>query len=175
MPSKEIRELRGLTRLRTYLVNERTRFKNKVHAALVREGIRGQKGIFAKKRRQQLREFGANEVNRCLAVIEVLDEQIKELSVEIRRIAGESQKAKWLMSIPGVGYFSAVAILAEIGDISRFESDEKLCSYAGLVPSTKQSGGKSTHGRITRQGSPILRWVLTECVWTISNMPKTRA
>jgi transposase len=79
-------------------------------------------------------------------VIEVLDEHIRELSAEIRRVAGESQEAKWLMSIPGVGYFSAVAILAEIGDVSRFSDAEKLCSYAGIVPSTKQSGGKSFHG-----------------------------
>lgn len=165
VPPEEIRKLRELTRLRAYMVQERTRFKNKVHAALIREGIRGQKNIFAKKRRQTLREFEIDEVNRCLLVIEVLDEQIKELSAEVERIAGETQEAKWLMSIPGVGYYSAVTILAEIGDISRFESDEKLCSYAGLVPSTHQSGGRSAHGRITKQGSPVLRWILEQCVW----------
>ena len=132
---------------------------------MIREGIRGQKNIFAKKRRQSLREFGIDEMNRCIVVIEVLDEQIKELSAEIKRIAGESQEAKWLMSIPGVGYHSAVTILAEIGDISRFESNDKLCSYAGLVPSIHQSGGKSVHGRITKQGSPVLRWILEQCVW----------
>lgn len=166
VPPKEIRELRKLTRLRAYLVQTRTRFKNKVHAGLVKEGIRGGKGIFAKKRRQPLMELEIGEVNRCLSVIEVLDEQINELSTEIRHRAGESQDAKWLMSIPGVGYFSAVAILAEIGDISRFSDAEKLCSYAGLVPSTHQSGGMSAHGGITKQGSPVLRWVLEECVWT---------
>jgi transposase len=165
VPPKEIRKLRELTRLRTYLVRERTRFKNKIHAALVKEGIRGQKGIFAKRRRQSLRELKIDEVNRCLTVVEVLDEQINELSAEIKHVAGESQETKWLMSIPGIGYFSAVTILAEIGDISRFSDAEKLCGYAGLVPSTKQSGGKSVHGRVTKQGSPVLRWVLEECVW----------
>ena len=164
VPSEEIQSLRDLTRLRAYLVHERTRFKNKVHAALMREGMRAGKTVFAKKRRQSLKELNINEVNRCLAVIDVLDEQINELSTEIKRVAGETQ-AKWLMSIPGVGYFSAVSILAEIGDISRFESDEKLCSYAGLVPSTKESGYMSIHGRITKQGSPFLRWILEECVW----------
>lgn len=165
VPPEEIRKLRELTRLRTYLVRERTRFKNKVHAAMIKKGIRGQKGIFAKRRRQLLQELEIDEVNRCLVVIEVLDEQIKELSAEIKHIAGENQEAKWLMSVPGVGYFSAVTILAEIGDVSRFSDAEKLCSYAGLVPSTKQSGGKSAHGRVTKQGSPALRWVLEECVW----------
>lgn len=66
----------------------------------------------------------------------------------------------------GLGYFSAVTILAEIGDISRFKSPDELCSYAGLVPSTHQSGGKSVRGRITKEGSSVLRWVLEECVWS---------
>ncbi len=165
VPPKEIRELRKLTRLRTYLVRTRTRFKNKVHAGLIKVGIKGRKGIFAKKRRQLLLELDAEEVSRCLTVIEVLDEQIKELSAEVRRRAGESREAGWLMSIPGVGYFSAIALLAEMGDISRFSDAEKLCNYAGLVPSTNQSGGKSAHGRITKQGSPTMRWLLEECVW----------
>ena len=165
VPPRDIRKLRELTRLREYLVNIQTRFKNKVHAALMKEGIRGRKGIFAKKRRGLLRDLEIDEVNRCLSILDVLDRHIRELSAMIREIAGESQEAKWIMSIPGVGYYSAVAILAEIGDISRFSDPEKLCAYAGLVPSTKQSGGKCAHGEITHQGSPVLRWVLVECVW----------
>lgn len=165
VPPREIRELRELTRLRTYLVWERTRFKNKVHAAMVREGIRGEKNIFAKKRRLVLQEFEIDEVNRCLDIIDTLDKHINELSAEIRRRAGESEEAKLLMTIPGVGYHSAVAVLAEIGDVSRFPSPDKLASYAGLVPSTKQSGGKMVHGKLTKQGSPTLRRVLVECVW----------
>lgn len=165
VPPEEVRELRELVRLREYLVYERTKFKNKVHAALVREGVRGRKGIFARKRREFLKELEIDEVNRCLSVIDVLDKQINELSAMIRSIAGESQEAKWLMSIPGVGYFSAIAVLAEIGDVSRFTDGEKLCAYAGLVPSSHESGEFSARGRITHQGSPILRWVLVQCVW----------
>jgi transposase len=165
VPPEDIRRLRELTRLREYLVNIQTRFKNKTHSALMKEGIRGQRGIFAKKRRGLLQSFEIDEVNRCLSILDVLGKHIKELSAMIRSIAGESQEAKWLMSIPGVGYYSAVAVLAELGDISRFSYPEKLCAYAGLVPSTHESGGKSAHGKITHQGSPVLRWVLVECVW----------
>jgi transposase len=165
VPPEDIRRLRELTRLMEYLVNIQTRFKNKVHSALMKEGIRGRRGIFAKKRRGLLQELEIDEVNRCLSILDGLDKHIRELSAMIRAIAGESQEAKWLMSIPGVGYYSAVAILAEIGDISRFSDPEKLCAYAGLVPSTKESGGKSAHGKITHQGSPVLRWVLVECAW----------
>jgi len=53
----------------------------------------------------------------------------------VKQRAGESEEAKLLMTIPGVGYFTALAILAEIGDVIRFPNEERLCSYAGLVPS----------------------------------------
>ena len=166
VPPRDIQELRRLVRLRVYLVRERTRFKNKVHAALFREGFEGKGDVFAKKRRGPIEELDIEEVSRCLSIIDLLEMHIRDLSAEIKRIAGESREAKWLMSVPGIGYFSAIVILAEIGDVSRFENDEKLCSYAGLVPSTHQSGNLLLHGKITRQGSSILRWVLEECVWT---------
>jgi len=76
-----------------------------------------------------------------------------------------NEDAKLLMTIPGVGYFSAMAILAEIGDIRRFSNEKRLCSYSGLVPSVDQSGNTRRLGHMTREGSGLLRWVLVECVW----------
>jgi len=70
------------------------------------------------------------------------------------------------MSISGIGPFFSVLILYEIDDISRFRDERKLCSYAGLVPSTYASGGKVFHGRITKMGSKWLRWALIEAAQT---------
>lgn len=67
-----------------------------------------------------------------------------------------------LKTIPGIGNVTAFLIKSEIDDILRFSSKEKLCSYAGLVPSTHQSGNKNYQGRITKQGNKFLRWALTE-------------
>ena len=67
-----------------------------------------------------------------------------------------------LMTIPGVGYYSALLIKSEIGDVKRFPSAKQLCSYAGLVPSTHASGNVCYHGHITKQGSKWLRWILIE-------------
>jgi len=53
-------------------------------------------------------------------------------------------------------------IISEIGDIGRFPSARKLCSYAGLVPRVHSSGGKTRYGSITKQGSKWLRWILVE-------------
>lgn len=165
VPPKELRELRELVRLRTYLVRERARFKNKIRAELAKRGIRVLKNPFTKRRAPALTELGIEAVNHCLGMIGTLDERIKQVSKELEARAKESKEAKLLMTIPGVGYFSALAILAEIGDISRFSDPEKLCSYAGLVPSVHQSGATKRYGRITKQGSGMLRWVLVECVW----------
>jgi len=68
------------------------------------------------------------------------------------------------MTVPGIGYYSALLVKSEIGDINRFPFGEKLCSYAGLVPSTYQSGGMVRHGGITKEGSRWLRWIMIQCV-----------
>ena len=72
--------------------------------------------------------------------------------------------AKLLMTILGVGYYSALSIVSEIGDINRFPDSYHLCSHAGLVPSIHSSGEITYHGAITKTGSRYLRWVLLECV-----------
>jgi transposase len=63
-----------------------------------------------------------------------------------------------------VGYYTALLLVAEIGDVNRFPDAEKLCSYAGLVPSVRRSGGSTVYGRITKEGSRWMRWGLTEAV-----------
>ncbi|MFH1447418.1 MAG: transposase [Candidatus Micrarchaeota archaeon] len=55
-------------------------------------------------------------------------------------------------------------LVSEIGDVRRFPDSEKLCSYAGLVPTVRRSGGSTHHGCITREGSKWFRWALTQAV-----------
>jgi transposase len=164
VPSKEIRELRDLVLLRTYLVRERTRFKNKIRAELAKRRIRA-RYPFTKRGRNQLRELGIGAIDNCLAIMESLDERIKDLERELEHQACASEDVKLLATIPGVGHFTALLILSEIGDVRRFRSAEKLCSYAGLAPSVYQSGATRRSGRLTKQGSPLLRWSLLECTW----------
>lgn len=75
-----------------------------------------------------------------------------------------SEEARLLMTIPGISFYSALLIASEIGDVSRFTDSNGLVAYAGLAPSTHSSGGTTYHGRITKVGSPYLRWVLNQCV-----------
>lgn len=66
------------------------------------------------------------------------------------------------MTVPGVGYYIALLVKAEVGDVRRFGSGDHLASYAGLVPSTHSSGGVERHCGITHEGSRWLRWALVE-------------
>lgn len=59
-------------------------------------------------------------------------------------------EAKLLTTIPGISHYSALLIVSKIGDIKRFPSPKELCSYAGLVPGTYQSGSTVRHGRMTK-------------------------
>lgn len=78
--------------------------------------------------------------------------------------------------LPGVGSYSALLILSEIGDVTRFPDSRPLCSYAGLVPSGHTSGGKTRLGRLTKQGSKWLRWSLVELsIQAINGAPQFRS
>jgi transposase len=99
--------------------------------------------------------------------------EIHEASKLICSEALSDENAGLLMTIPGISFYSALLIISEIGDISRFPDSSHLVSYAGLVSSTHSSGGTTYHGRITKTGSSYLRWVLNQCTWVhIRNQPE---
>src|SRR5215813_8126228 len=98
------------------------------------------------------------------ALIDSLDSEIKKVSKEIQSRAEKEDMTKLLVTIPGIGYYSALLIVSEIGDINRFPDSYHLCSYAGLIPSTHSSGGITYHGSITKTGSKYLRWIMLECL-----------
>jgi transposase len=70
-----------------------------------------------------------------------------------------------LQTVPGVGFITAVTLLCECGDIPRFDAIDELSSYAGLCPRVTQSGESAHHGHISKQGPPVLRWVLQQAAW----------
>lgn len=79
-------------------------------------------------------------------------------------------------TIPGIGEFFARLIEAEIDDISRFRNPKKLAAYAGLIPSTYSSGGKTHYGKIIKQGNKWLRWAFVEAVApAVASDPELRA
>ena len=68
-----------------------------------------------------------------------------------------------LMSVPGVSYYSALMIYAELGEISRFSEDKEVVSYVGLNPVIRESGDSRFEGGISKKGSGRVRWILVQC------------
>jgi len=164
VPPRDVRELRDLVRRRAFLVGMRTRLKNRIHAELAKRGIGLGVPLFTREGLELLRSLRLEAVDQLLPVMEALDMQISRISGSLRRMSGEDPRAQLLTTIPGVGYYVAMLLISEIGDISRFPSSEKLCSYAGLVPSVRRSGDTTRHGGITREGSRWMRWALIQAV-----------
>ena len=104
-----------------------------------------------------------------LELIAALEKRVDELEAEIRRrVIHKKEDIRILMSVPGIGFISAVTILAEIGDFRDFEKPEKLAAWCGLVPSVYQSADKLITGKITKHGSRHLRWILVEVAQTVA-------
>jgi transposase len=165
VPDRRIMDLRELVRHRTALVRMRTKLKNKIHSIVLMKGIQisSKHCSFTHLYNEELKELNDYRINGYLHLIESLDSEIKDVSKKILMLAKEDEIASLLMTIPGIGYYSALLIVSEIGDINRFPDSYHLCSYAGLVPSTYSSGGITYHGSITKRGSKYLRWIMLEC------------
>jgi transposase len=177
VPPPEVRAWRQLVRARATLVRLRTRAKNRIHACLAAENCRvpatdlfgwgGRAWLSAVALPPEVRR----EIQVQLALITALEEQLRGYDGEVKRLAAHEPAARLLQTIPGVGPFGALLLLAEIGSISRFASSRELAAYAGLVPSTRSSGGKTAHGSVARAGSGWLKWILIEAVQTHKQVP----
>src|SRR5204862_8134856 len=78
-----------------------------------------------------------------------------------------AERAPVLCQFRGVGCYTALLIIAEVGDVNRFPTARHLCACAGLAPTVRSSDGKARLGHISHQGSPALRWALTEAAQKI--------
>jgi transposase len=125
--------------------------------------------LFGAKGRKQLAALEVSaidriQIDRSLAFIDDIAHRIKECERTIKTLSKGNANVQRLQTLPGIGEFFARLIDAEIDDIARFRSASKLATYAGLVPSTYSSGGKTFHGRIIKQGNKWLRWAFVEPV-----------
>ena len=146
----------------------RSALKNRVHALLSRQGIRpGHTDLFGKAGLEflaelELREPPRRRLDSLLALISDFDREIAATTREIDQRAKRDDRVGVLCQIRGVGPYTAMLVIAEIGDITRFRKARKLCARAGLTPTVRSSDGEARLGHITRQGSRPLRWALVE-------------
>ena len=109
------------------------------------------------------------ELRHTIKLINELTDEITEIEAEIRKLVDASGTT--LMTIPGISYTTAAVILAEVGDFSNFESPDKVLAFAGMSPSTYQSGQLTNcHAHMEKRGSKYLRFALYNatkyvCIW----------
>lgn len=112
------------------------------------------------------------ELRQVIQTILFLQSQIDEIDKELKKSLDELNSP--IMSIPGISYVTAAFILAEIGDINNFDSPSKLQAFAGLDPSTYQSGKfTATHSTMVKRGSKYLRWALLTATRLVCMRDKT--
>ncbi len=169
----ENREKQRVIRHRAFMVAMRTQVKCRIHSLvdnqlLTKEVLEAKpSGLFLKKGRKWLDSIDWSADDRALVdshlrVLDILNREIAATDAIVKEIYDRDPDAKLLATIPGIGVTLATLLSIEIDGIERFSSASKLCSYAGLVPSTHSSGGKTYHGRITSEGNRWIRWALVE-------------
>ena len=167
----EVRGWKEQCRFRASVMNLRTQTKNKIHAILFKHSLKHNfSNLFGKGGRRwlaslELKEPFKTNLDKYLNLVDYLTDEINYAEERITNTVINCQQAKLLISIPGISYCSALTIMAEIGNIERFISVKHLQSYAGLIPSTYNSGDKQIHGRITKRGSKWLRWIMIESAY----------
>ena len=171
IPSKDVMQQRTVLRHRMSLRKEIVRYKNKIHAILLRNGINhasfsdlfGVEGI-SFLRQVNLPTAEQYSLNSYLRIVRRLILEKRQISKKIEHLCKNNEKALLLTSIPGISFYSAMIIFTEIGDVHRFSTAKKLCSYAGLVPRTIQSGSHTYHGPILKECNQHLKWILGQCI-----------
>ena len=172
----EVRQLRALLRHRVQLVRLRTLLRNRIHAVLADHGHGRPEGCWSGPGRAwiarlDLPAISAEVIQDALALIDAVESVIVRLDAEIRGHARSDPRVDVLTQLPGVGPFTALVLLAEIGDITRFASARKLAAWAGLTPTVRGSDRTVRHGHISKQGSAWVRWILCEAAQKAKRHP----
>lgn len=166
----EVRELREAVRYRAKLVALRTSAKAQVHAVMAKLGILPtQSDLFSPSGQVLLDEMPfegayALRVESLRDLLEVFDREIAMVEGHIARELKDHAGYRAIQALNGVGPITAAIFVAEIGDVSRFPTARHLCSWAGMTPKLHESDTTSHRGRITKQGSTIVRWASVEAV-----------
>jgi len=170
------RELRELVRHRAKLVGLRSHCKAEVHAVLAKCGIQVlMSDLFGVKGTELLDRLDlpapyASRIRSQRRIMELLDFEIDHFAGMVRgRLAADPGYVA-VQTIPGIGPTLGALLVAEIGDVTRFTRPEQLTCWAGLTPKHHESDTHVHRGRITKQGSRLVRWAVVE---SVQILPKT--
>lgn len=167
IPPQLVLETRVKVRLYKDLVDQRIGWQQRMHATLYHLGAPAQRDLLAGDRDRLARVEGLSPAARqaitvALAMIEALDVQIKPLRAELTGFARRQPGCQALQREYGIGALTSVVIWSEMGDARRFAHSRDAVRHAGLDITVYSSDTRRSAGRLSRQGSPLLRWALFE-------------
>jgi transposase len=172
-PSPTTRARKHVIRQRMFWVGLRTRVRNRIHTVIARQRKLAQPVFsdqFGKKGLHWLKELDlpapdGELLRQDLRSLELLGTLIGELEKQIAAANADDPGVARLQSVPGIGPILAAVIATEIDGIERFRNASKLSAYAGLVPTTHSSGGKTYHGDMLPFANRWLKWAFIEASW----------
>jgi transposase len=173
---EDIQILRRAVRQRQYFVRLSTRTKCRIHSMCTERGahVTSDKPLHRAERLRISNDEAHADIAELYKTLDELDaHQIQAETCIIDRIA-HTREYEILTSIPGIGCVTAAAIIAEVGDFSRFPSAKQLISYAGLHPRERSSGGKQHFGSMNKQSSGVLRSALIGAAMHVYNSKKSQ-
>jgi transposase len=167
IPPDHILDLRARVRLRHTLSHQRCEWQQRIQSVLYHHGCPSRRSLMVGDGRewlaaQPLSPTAREQVTVFIAIIDALDALISPLDKELRSYGRRQAGCKALQGQYGIGELTAVTILAELGDASRFSSSRDVVRYAGLDITVRQSDQRRSPGHLSRQGPPALRWALYE-------------
>jgi len=168
VPDRATRDLRQLLMYRHKLVTMRGAMGNQLQAIAMNRGIQKKGRLWSQQGRDQLKllelpPWTRRRRDELLRLREQWDREIAELDRAVLHEAERNPEARYLMHHqPGVGPITALVVVLTLGPVERFRSARKVASYAGLVPAEYSSGGRQRLGHLSKEGNPLLRWVLVE-------------
>ena len=168
IPPEHLRRWRTRTRLRKTLVDDRTAWLQRIQATLFHHGVSGTPDKLLSERGREflagleLPPDALERIEVSLRMIESIDRQLTPIERELRQLARRQAGCRALMRHYGIGELTAPTILCELGDVTRLSASRKAVRSAGLDVGVHRSDRRSRAGKLTKQGSPQLRWALYE-------------
>src|SRR4029077_15644956 len=165
--SVEQKDLRQLLIHRHKLVGVRTQVKNGLQHLAMNQGVLKKRKLWSKAGEKVLRElplrpWASRRREDLFRVREMLNGQIDLLDRAVVEAAEKNEKARLLMTQPGVGPVTSLAFVLTMGDVSRFQRGKQVASYLGLIPREYSSGEHRRYGSISKQGNTCMRMLLVE-------------
>jgi transposase len=166
-PSSAEKDLRQLLIHRYKLVCIRAQIKNELQHLAMNQGVTRKRKLWSQAGEKVLRElplrpWASRRREDLFKVRRMFDEQINLLDQAVVEAAGKNEKARLLMTQPGVGPITSMAFVLTMGDVNRFPRGKQVASYLGLIPREYSSGGHQRFGSISKQGNRFMRMLLVE-------------